>query len=282
MKNMYCYGLLCTSLLFSCIQNPKVVGEEKKSRTTPVESLKPTETKLGQPIQSVESILVSFNHFWDYYTQNVELFQDFTPLNTKGEPISKRIFLEEMGSGRYFPLVINAKEGAVVYRLEKITAQADSFIGAYMKQFSTEELKFHQMRGKPVPSFSFTDVNGKVYTPANTKGKILLFKCWFIGCVACVKEMPDLNEMVKKYQDRKDILFISLASDSKKELQQFLTKVSFDYATVPNQGKYMSEKLNVAAYPTHFLIDKEGIVVDVLPDEVQIAKALTKELEKIK
>ncbi|KQC02223.1 TlpA disulfide reductase family protein [Pedobacter sp. Hv1] len=282
MKNMFYCGLLCTSLFFSCTQNPKVALEEKKSNPTPVESLKPADTKLGLPLQPVESILKNFNSFWAYYTQNVELFQDFTPLNAKGELISKQSFLTQMSSGRYFPLVINAKADEHIYRLEKINPKADSFIGAYMEQFSKEELKFHQLRGKPVPNFSFTDVNGKIYTPANTKGKIVLLKCWFIGCVACVKEMPDLNAMVKKYQDRADILFISLASDSKKELQQFLTKVAFDYATVPNQGKYMSDQLNVAAYPTHFLINKEGIVVDVLPDGVQIAKALSKALEKAK
>ncbi len=44
----------------------------------------------------------------------------------------------------------------------------------------------------------------------------------------------------------------------------------------------MNDKLNVTAYPTHFLINKEGILVDVLPDEVQVAKALAKELEKTK
>ena len=230
----------------------------------------------------VQSILANFNNFWDYYSRNVALYEDFTPLNAKGEQISKQSFLKELSSGLYFPLVINAKSNEFVYRLEKINPKANSFIGAYMKQFAKAELKFHEMKGKPIPDFSFTDLNGKVFTPANTKGKIVLLKCWFIGCVPCVEEMPALNEMVEKYKDRKDILFISLASDSKKELQQFLTKVRFDYATVPNQGMYMKDKLNVVAYPTHFLINKEGVLVNVLPDEVQVAKALSVELEKTK
>ncbi len=281
MKSVYYYGLLCTGLFFSCIQHPKVAGDETPDRAK-VEKLILTESKLGLPLMPVKSILASFDNFWDYYTRNVALYEDFTPLNAKGEQISKQNFLKELGSGLYFPLVINATGTELVYRLEKITPKANSFIGAYMKQFAKEELKFHQMKGKPIPNFSFTDVNGKVYTPANIKGKIVLLKCWFIGCVACVKEMPALNEMVKKYKDRKDILFISLASDSKKELQQFLTRITFDYATVPNQGTYMNDKLNVTAYPTHFLINKEGILVDVLPDEVQVAKALAKELEKTK
>ena len=281
MKSIYYYGLLCTGLFFSCIQHPKVAADETPDSAN-VEKLVLAESKLGLPLMPVKSILASFNSFWDYYTRNVALYEDFSSLNTKGEQISKQDFLKELGSGLYFPLVINTKGNELVYRLEKITPKANSFIGAYMKQFAKEELKFHQMKGKLLPDFSFTDLNGKVYSPANTKGKIVLLKCWFIGCVPCVEEMPALNEMVKKYKDRKDILFISLASDSKKELQQFLTKITFDYATVPNQGTYMNDKLNVSAYPTHFLINKEGVLVNVLPDEVQVAKALAKELEKTK
>lgn len=281
MKSIICYGLLGTGLLFSCIQHPKVTGNEEPD-TPKIEKLALAESKVGLPLKPVQSILVNFNSFWEYYTQNIKLYEDFTSLNTKGEKISKLDFLEQMGSGQYFPLVINAEDTTPIYKLEKITPKADRFIGDYMKQFSKEELKFYQMQGKPVPDFSFTDINGKVYTPANTKGKLVLFKCWFIGCVPCVKEMPALNEMVKKYENREDILFISLASDSKKELQQFLTKITFDYATVPNQGKYMSDKLNVTAYPTHFLINKDGILVGAFPDEIQIAKALTKALESAK
>lgn len=177
-------------------------------------------------------------------------------------------------------MAIYSKDEQLNYKLAKIPANADQFISAYMRQFGNEQLTFYKMQGKPVPEFSFVDVNGKLYTSANTKGKIVLFKCWFIRCGACVAEMPALNQIVKKYKDRDDILFISLAMDNKKELQNFLSKTKFDYATVPNQTKYMDDKLHVKAYPTHFLIDKKGNMVRALPDEVQVAEALEKEIAK--
>jgi thiol-disulfide isomerase/thioredoxin len=46
------------------------------------------------------------------------------------------------------------------------------------------------------------------------KGKIVVIKCWYIHCAACIKEFPEVNNLVRKYKDRKDIIFISLAEDT--------------------------------------------------------------------
>ncbi len=280
MKKFLYGGLFVAVILFSCTQNPKPAAVEKVAVKAQKDSVVLTNPNIGQPIVSSAAALANFSAFWLYYNQHIELFSNFTPLNTKGEVISKKSFLTQMGTGRYFPLALHAADQVPVYRLEKIGPKAHENIGAYMKMFSGHELKYHELKGKPVPAFRFTAVDGKVYTSENTKGKIVLFKCWFIGCVACVAEMPALNQMVEQYKDRKDILFISLASDSKAKLQQFFTKVKFDYTTIPLQNDYMVKKLNVTVYPTHFLINKEGILVQVLPDERQIAKALAQLLEK--
>jgi len=59
------------------------------------------------------------------------------------------------------------------------------------------------------------------------------------------------------------MVFLSLAIDDKASLKSFLKKTKFDYQTVASQASYMSDKLKVNEYPTHFLVDKEGKVVKV-------------------
>jgi peroxiredoxin len=125
------------------------------------------------------------------------------------------------------------------------------------------EKRHLNMEGKQLPSYDFTDLSGKRYDKTSTKGKILLLKCWFINCVACVKEFPELNRLVDSFQNRSDILFVSLASDDKQKLTSFLQKKPFKYSVVPNQEKYMEEQLGIAAYPTHVLVDKDGKIIKV-------------------
>ncbi|MEE1944917.1 TlpA disulfide reductase family protein [Pedobacter sp. KR3-3] len=223
---------------------------------------------------------LDFRGFWSYYTSNIKLYEDFVAHNVDGKVMDKTTFLQQMKTEHYLPMLLTSSDSKPHYQLFRIPKGTDPNIGTYMRQFAADELKYDQMKGKPIPAFSFKDINGKLYTSANTKGKIVLFKCWFIGCVACVQEMPALNELVQQYKDRNDILFVSLAIDAKAELQAFLAKTKFDYATVPNQEHYMAEKLMVNAYPTHFLIDKNGLLVNVVSEEVAIASLLEREVAK--
>ncbi|ACU02944.1 MULTISPECIES: TlpA family protein disulfide reductase [Pedobacter] len=278
MKPFYAFLLLLTVSTLSCNQDakksPPIPGESKTSTSPSVTD----PSKAGKPVAPARELLTDFMTFWNYYSGNVKLNQDFEAYDVKGTLITKEIFLKNLNSGLYFPLRVYTKSAELGYKLQEIPATADTMIPAYMKQFSKQELTYYKMQGKNIPSFNFTAIDGNTYTSENTKGKIVLFKCWFISCLPCVQEMPALNDLVKKYKDRKDILFISLAIDGKKELQQFLAKTRFDYATIPDQENYMSKKLNVTGYPTHFLIDKAGKLVRALHNETELAEALEKEI----
>lgn len=69
---------------------------------------------------------------------------------------------------------------------------------------------------------------------------------------------------MERYKTDTDIIFLSLAIDNNTQLKGFLKKNKFDYQTVANQDTYMTGKLNIAGYPTHLLVDKQGKVVNNL------------------
>jgi thiol-disulfide isomerase/thioredoxin len=79
-----------------------------------------------------------------------------------------------------------------------------------MAETAFNEIQNLKKEGK-FPDFSFKDLNGNLITNESMKGKIVVIKCWYIHCAACIKEFPEVNNLVRKYKDRKDIIFISLA-----------------------------------------------------------------------
>ena len=244
------------------------------------EAPKIDESKIGKPIVEEKDIMVDFSSFWSYYKGNIKLFEDFISQDTSGAVIKKEEFLKQIILGTYYPLMVQSKDSLINYRLRKIPVNAPEYTGVYLKQDGRAALAHYLMEGKPIPAFSFSDVDGKLYTSSNTKGKIILFKCWFIRCGACILEMPQLNRMVEKYKDRDDVLFISLAIDPKRPLQDFLKTTQFDYVTVPNQEKYMSEQLKVPAYPYHFIINKQGLLVKAVGEAGEVEILLERELKK--
>lgn len=153
-------------------------------------------------------------------------------------------------------------------------------IQSVIQQLAAIEMKNFKMEGRQLPEFSFTDLNVKNYNTASSRGKILVLKCWFIHCVACIREFPECNQLVDDYKGRNDVLFISLASDTKNELKTFLATQPFNYAVIPQMDNYMTNQLEINMYPTHLLIGSNGKIVKVVNSIKELAPFLKAEIAK--
>ena len=221
-----------------------------------------------------------FNTWWNYNYLNIKLSENYIPLDTAFKIISKESFLKLLSSGEYIALRLIGINSELKYKLYKISLTVDKDIKIQAKQFGEDGYQKYKKEGTEVPDFNFTDLNGTVYNRESTKGKVVVLKCWYIHCLSCVQEMPALNEVVKQYKKQKDILFLSLAYDSKEELETFLTHTKFDYAVVPLQQKYMEETLKVTGYPTQFIISRNGLISKVVNDYHDMISSLKNELAK--
>ncbi|MCP4441189.1 MAG: TlpA family protein disulfide reductase [Aureispira sp.] len=118
------------------------------------------------------------------------------------------------------------------------------------------------LEDQPAPSFSFTDLDGQTHTNESTNGQVVVLKFWFIACKPCVAEIPELNELSEKYKDN-NVLFLAPSLDDEADLTKFLEKHEFSYKVGANQNKLMSD-FRVFAFPTHIVIDAQGIIQTVL------------------
>lgn len=111
-----------------------------------------------------------------------------------------------------------------------------------------------EMVGQDAAPFSVTDLKGNQYSLEELKGKIVVLNFWFIACKPCIMEMPDLNELVAKYEG-KDVVFLAIAMDGDSDLEKFLEKTPFDYQIIPS-GSEIANKYEVLGFPTHVVIDQ--------------------------
>jgi thiol-disulfide isomerase/thioredoxin len=235
---------------------------------------------IEQPNANPKLILKDFTSWWNYHSLNINLTANYIALDENSNVIDRENFLKSLSSGKYVAFKLINSDSTLKYKLHKLDAQADKNIGADMQYFADTHYQYFKMEDKPIPDFNFTDLNGKVYNTATTKDKIVVLKCWFIGCGTCVKEMPTLNEVVKKYQNQEDIVFVSLAYDKVEELKQFITKTKFDYAVCYVPEQYINEKLEITGYPTHIIVSKKGVISKVTDKAEEMIGALDDELLK--
>ena len=220
-------------------------------------------TSLGEPNIDVDKLTTDFRNWWTYHSKNISLETDFIAVNETSTEITKLEFLESLVTGNFVPIKLKKNGVEQYYKLYKLTNDTDQSIRSTIINTSAVVLNRFKMVGQQFPDFNFVDLDGDTFDNQNSLGKVTVIKCWFINCVACVKEFPELNQYVSKQEGNKEIQFISLAIDGKSALQKFVKKKPFSYSIIPEQKEFMETALNVYEYPTHFIIDKNGIIEKV-------------------
>ena len=113
--------------------------------------------------------------------------------------------------------------------------------------------------GGNIKPFLAADINGKEIDLEHLRGKIVVLNFWFINCSPCRIEMPELNTLVDSFDSRDKIVFISIALDSKADLQNFLKASTFKYDVIGDGGN-IAAQYGVGSYPTHVILNRDGKV----------------------
>src|SRR5689334_17526979 len=88
-------------------------------------------------------------------------------------------------TGRYKTVYVKSENKRILERTTK--EEFESELRKTEKKITrTEKL------GTPFPEFEVYDLNGKRFTNAELKGKVVVLNFWFIGCSPCEMERPTL------------------------------------------------------------------------------------------
>lgn len=242
-----------------------------------VSTLSFSQIKFGNPEVDPTQIQKTYPEWSVYQNKKIMLSRDFTALDSSSKEITKESFLDQLANGYYIPIRLKSEANIYVYKLFKILPKTDTSIKATINQIGFDAYKNYKMEGTAFPKFSFKDLDGNLVTNESMKGKIIVIKCWYIHCTPCIREFPQVNKLTEEYKDRKDIVFMSLAEDSAEQLKTFLARKPLLYSVIPDMKEYMNNALQLNSFPTHFIINKEGIISKVLPNFESLEVALEKE-----
>ena len=135
----------------------------------------------------------------------------------------------------------------------------DSAFEGHLARLQNREPSHTATDRDPAQPFTVQALDGTELTLEDLRGKVVVLNFWFIGCAPCRREMPALNTLVDRYAGR-DVVFIALATDDATTLKRFLKKNTFKYRVVPNAAS-IAAAYRTAAYPTHVVIDRHGLVL---------------------
>ena len=118
---------------------------------------------------------------------------------------------------------------------------------------------------KIAPDISLHDMNGRVWTLSDLRGKWILVNFWATWCGPCIKEMPDL-ERFSQSPAAKGLIVLAVSESlaSHKKIVNFLKKYHITYTVLNDPFGEVADTYHVRGLPTSALITPNGHLMWVL------------------
>ncbi|MFQ3573730.1 MAG: TlpA disulfide reductase family protein [Thermodesulfovibrionales bacterium] len=135
--------------------------------------------------------------------------------------------------------------------------------------------------GDTVSSFQLRDLEGKMWSLDELKGKVILLNFWATWCDTCKIEKPYFMKLIDSMKDRKDIVFLTvLYNDDEKKAFNFMRQQDYRFPVLIDTLNVAS-KFGVVGVPETIVIDKKGryaqrLIGPVKWDSPEIKEALLK------
>nr|MDJ0834809.1 TlpA disulfide reductase family protein [Gammaproteobacteria bacterium] len=128
---------------------------------------------------------------------------------------------------------------------------------AFTAQAATGQLKPYK-GNLSSPAFTLSDVQGQTHNLSDYRGNVVLLQFWATYCTPCRKEMPTMNNLIKKMDGKPfKIVTINMAEDQQ-SVQQFLDQVPVDFPVLLDSDGQVLGQWKVFAAPANFILDKQG------------------------
>ena len=113
--------------------------------------------------------------------------------------------------------------------------------------------------GQQLPEMQVKSLDGEVISLSEFAGKYVVINWWARFCAPCIIEMPGLNELVQKYDNRNDLEFLAIGWDDSELIRKFLEtrEFLFKHTTTTEEVTLILEE----SFPRHVIIDPDGVVI---------------------
>ncbi len=119
-------------------------------------------------------------------------------------------------------------------------------------------------RARMAPPFELTTADGRRFAVNDLQGKVVLLDFWAMWCPPCLRALPHIREIAKKFQGQPlVILSVSLDGDEQK-WKEFIVKNDMTWPQYRAGGfkGALPRLFGVSAIPHTFTIDADGVLQD--------------------
>jgi peroxiredoxin len=143
------------------------------------------------------------------------------------------------------------------------------FISAVSFSMAASAQEIQPMLGQIAPSFTLKELNGKVYSLDQVRGRYVVIHFATTWCPFCNAEAPNLEQLFKDYRDKGVQVFIIDVKEDKELIEKSFSRFNFSFpvlldtdgtvsASYAPEGVQPSLQRHEVPLASNLIIDKEG------------------------
>ncbi len=115
--------------------------------------------------------------------------------------------------------------------------------------------------GEPAPNFQLRDLNGRLVTLSDLRGKVVLLNFWATWCGPCRVEMPAMEQLYHMFS-RKDFEILAVSTDAQGVAitRPFQQENHLTFPILHDADYRVGLTYGARSLPMTFMVDRQGIV----------------------
>jgi|SRR5688572_5562749 peroxiredoxin len=115
--------------------------------------------------------------------------------------------------------------------------------------------------GEPAPDFQLRDLEGRLVTLSDFRGKVVLLNFWATWCGPCRVEMPAMEQLYRTFP-RKDFEILAVSTDAQGEVvtRPFQKKNHLTFPILHDDGYLVGLTYGARSLPMTFMVDRQGVI----------------------
>lgn len=170
--------------------------------------------------------------------------------STLAETLQKHPVPEDNGQPAYPYMAL-----AELVRYEHVQASVDNTqYTAAMAKLEADD------QHRASADFTLTDLDGRQWTLKSLHGKVVLVNFWATWCPPCRKELPDLQELSKRFKDQ-GLVVLAISDEDIEKVKPFVEEHQLTYPILLDPGSKVAKDFAVDGIPKTFIYDRDGKLV---------------------
>lgn len=126
---------------------------------------------------------------------------------------------------------------------------------------------------RKVIDFKLNDLNGKVHSLSDYRGKKVYIEYWASWCPVCISGIGEFETLASSYEKSSDVVVLSMVAPgafgekSSADFARWFAERGYKFPVLLDEGGVMARQFGVRAFPTSLYIGTDGALVAAVPGQ---------------